>query len=206
MRTTVAVLVGAIVVTGSLTACSGGSTSSGGPTTTSSSPAGWGAQTPAPLASAAFAAPAASGAQPTAITYNSELLPAGAKVTVASRAKGGQTQVNLTVAGLQANRMYGAHVHTKQCGAKPADSGPHYQNNPDPVQPSVDPAFANASNEVWLDFTTDAKGEATASATMTWNFRTGQANAVVIHAAHTSTEQGKAGTAGDRLACVTAAF
>jgi Cu-Zn family superoxide dismutase len=141
-----------------------------------------------------------------AITYNPALVPAGAKVTVASIAKGAETQVNLNVTGLQANHMYGAHAHTKPCGAKPTDSGPHYQNTPDPVQPSVDAAFANANNEVWLDFTTDAKGDATASATVKWQFRTGSANAVVIHAAHTSTEQGKAGTAGDRLACVTAAF
>ena len=74
------------------------------------------------------------------------------------------------------------------------------------MTPSVDPKFANADNEVWLDFTTDAQGAGAGRATVKWEFRKGEANAVVIHAAHTSTEHGKAGTAGDRLACLTAQF
>jgi Cu-Zn family superoxide dismutase len=76
----------------------------------------------------------------------------------------------------------------------------------DPVSPSVDPAYANAQNEIWLDFSTDAKGAANATATANWLFRKGEANSVVLHATHTSTEQGKAGTAGDRLACVSGTF
>ena len=66
--------------------------------------------------------------------------------------------------------------------------------------------FANAQNEIWLDFTTDAAGSATGTATVQWEFRKGEANAVIIHATHSSTEHGKAGTAGDRLACLTAQF
>ncbi|WP_179118127.1 hypothetical protein [Saccharothrix sp. ALI-22-I] len=45
----------------------------------------------------------------------------------------GQTTVMLKVTGLQPNRKYGAHAHTKECGPKPADSGPHFQHLPDPV-------------------------------------------------------------------------
>ncbi|ONI91465.1 hypothetical protein ALI22I_09010 [Saccharothrix sp. ALI-22-I] len=91
-------------------------------------------------------------------------------------------------------------MHTKVCGAKPADAGPHYQNEKDPVSPSVDPKYASPDNEIWLDFTTDDKGSATSSATVDWQFRKGDANAIVLHDTHTHTEPGKAGTAGDRLA------
>ena len=72
--------------------------------------------------------------------------------------------------------------------------------------PSTDPKYANPENEVWLDFQTDAKGDATVASTVPFKFRAGEANAVVIHANHTATEPGKAGTAGDRLACITASF
>ena len=157
-------------------------------------------------AAATFAVPAASGTQPAAITYHADLVPAGAKAAVATAVADGKTQVTLTVSGLLPGRMYGAHAHTKACGAKAADAGPHYQDKKDPVQPSVDPVFANAGNEIWLDFHTDNTGAATATTTVPWTFRAGEANSVVLHANHTSTEAGKAGTAGDRLACITAAF
>ena len=40
--------------------------------------------------------------------------------------------------------------------ARPVTSaGPTFQNVVDPVQPSVDPAYANPENEIWLDFRTD---------------------------------------------------
>ncbi|MFE5563886.1 superoxide dismutase family protein [Amycolatopsis japonica] len=154
-----------------------------------------------------MAAPRASGAQEAGVTYAPSLVPVGAKVTAgAESTPDGRTRVSLTTSGLVPDHAYGAHVHTRPCGAKAADSGPHYQNMTDPATPSVDPAFANADNEIWLDFTTDSSGAATASATVAWRFRAGAANAVVIHATHTMTMAGKAGTAGDRLACVTNAF
>ncbi|MEA3215132.1 MAG: superoxide dismutase, Cu-Zn family [Acidimicrobiia bacterium] len=159
-----------------------------------------------PLTDATFAAPAASGAQPPAVSYSASLVPATAKATVRQEAAGTGTKVSVAVTGLTANHMYGAHVHTKPCGSQPADSGPHYQNTKDPVTPSVDGKYANSQNEVWLDFQTDDKGHASASSTVPFKFRAGEANAVVIHANHTSTEPGKSGTAGDRLACITAAF
>ena len=198
MRTTVAALVGAVLLTVGLTACS---TPAPAPTPTSA---------PAPaikqVAEASVAAPAATGDQPKGITYDVQRVPLSAKLSTGSSVSDGRTTVELKVSGLLPNTKYGSHVHTKPCGAKPADSGPHYQNEKDPVTPSVDPKYANAQNEIWLDFTTDATGAATASATVTWAFRTGEANAVVVHANHTSTEHGKAGTAGDRLACLTAQF
>lgn len=200
MRKTMVAVAGAALMVGAA-ACSSGSTGSPSSTTTPST-----VSSPVPLTSTAFAAPAASGTQPAGVTYNADRVPIGAKATVTGQPRDGGTEVMLTVSGLKPNQMYGAHVHTKACGAQPGDSGPHYQDKKDPVQPSVDPAYANASNEVWLDLMTDANGDAHATSTTKWAFRKGEANAVVIHAEHTHTEAGKAGTAGDRLACVTAAF
>jgi len=195
MRTTVATLAGAVLLTGGLAACSSEPT-----------PSAPQAQAVKLVAETAVAAPAASGDQPKGITYDVARIPLGAKLSTGSSVANGQTTVELKVSGLLPNTKYGSHVHTKPCGAKPADSGPHYQNEKDPVSPSVDPQYANAQNEIWLDFTTDAQGAATGTATVKWEFRKGEANAVIVHATHSSTEHGKAGTAGDRLACLTAAF
>lgn len=191
----------AVVVGAGLTACliAGCSAESGAaiPSATAAS---------VPLAAAKFVLPAGSGVQVGAVTYDNSLIPSGASASVTSTTTDGKTTVIFQVQGLAPGHEFGAHVHTKACGAKPADSGPHYQNRKDPVSPSVDPAFANAENEVWLDFATDEHGAASASATVSWTFRHRQANAVVIHASHTSVEPGKAGTAGDRLACLNASF
>ncbi|MEV6237188.1 superoxide dismutase family protein [Lentzea sp. NPDC051838] len=196
MRTNVAALVGAVLLTAGLAACSSEAPSSSAP------------QAPEikPVAETEVAGPAASGDQPKGITYDVKRIPLGAKLSTGSSVENGQTTVELKVSGLLPNTKYGSHVHTKPCGAKPADSGPHYQNEKDPVTPSVDPKYANAKNEIWLDFTTDAAGAATGKATVKWEFRKGEANAVIVHATHSSTEHGKAGTAGDRLACLTAQF
>lgn len=190
---TVAALTGAVLLTAGLAACSGSDGPAGPPSVK-------------PIAETALAAPAASGDQPAGITYDVARIPVGARLSTGSTVSDGRTTVELKVSGLLPDTKYGSHVHTKPCGAKPADSGPHYQNSKDPVSPSVDPRYANAENEIWLDFTTDAQGAASAEATVAWEFRKGEANAVVVHAAHTSTEHGKAGTAGDRLACLTATF
>ncbi|MCE3554785.1 superoxide dismutase family protein [Pseudonocardia sp. RS11V-5] len=143
-----------------------------------------------------------------AITYNPELVPAGATAKVTSSTEGTSSTVTLAVTGLVPNRTYGSHAHQKPCGPAAADSGAHFQHVPDPVSPSVDPAYANPQNEVWLDFTTDAQGAASVTATQAqWAF-TAQAapQSVVIHAMRTATEPGKAGTAGDRIGCVTVDF
>ncbi|WP_330277131.1 superoxide dismutase family protein [Lentzea sp. NBC_00516] len=196
MRTTASAVIGAALFAGGLAACSPDAPEASSPTSAAV----------APVAGTSVAEPAAAGDQPKAITYDAKRAPVGARLATSAKVENGRTTVTLTVTGLLPGTKYGSHVHTKACGAKPADSGPHYQHEKDPVSPSVDPKFANAANEIWLDFTTDDKGAATAEATVGWEFRKGEANAVVVHASHTHTEAGKAGTAGDRLACLTNAF
>lgn len=142
-----------------------------------------------------------------AVTYDPALVPDGAKVDLTSERTNGNTKITVDLKGLVPDRQYGAHVHTKPCGPTGDDAGPHFQEKADPVKPSVDPAFANPQNEVWLDFHTDAQGNATATAEGTWSFDTRQdAKSFVIHESHTHTEPGKAGTAGGRLSCLNAEF
>jgi Cu-Zn family superoxide dismutase len=141
----------------------------------------------------------------TAITYRPDLVPEGARATVLGLPMAGTTVV-LSVRGLVPDRHYGAHVHTKPCGPAPADSGPHYQDQVDPVQPSTDPAYANPDNEIWLDFRTGAHGAAFTSSTVDWAFGERRGASVVIHETHTHTAPGEAGTAGARLACLTVSF
>lgn len=142
-----------------------------------------------------------------AITYDPALVPEGAKVDLTSERTNGTTKITVNLQGLASDREYGAHVHTKPCGPTGEDAGPHFQEKADPVTPSVDPAYANPQNEVWLDFRTDAQGDATATTEGTWSFDTRQdAKSFVIHETPTHTEPGKAGTAGGRLACLNAEF
>ncbi|MEV0372029.1 superoxide dismutase family protein [Streptomyces sp. NPDC050636] len=141
-----------------------------------------------------------------AVTYDLKRVPAGAHIKVGEFGWRRSTLVVLKVSGLRSGRTYGAHVHTKPCGAKPDDSGPHYQHRKDPHQPSTNPAYANAENEVWLDFTTDRKGRGAAQSRHDWRFRPGAARSVVIHEHRTEKGVGKAGTAGPRLACLTVPF
>jgi Cu-Zn family superoxide dismutase len=142
-----------------------------------------------------------------AITYLPALVPAGATAKVTSASGGGESTVTLDVSGLIPNRAYGAHAHSKACGATGDDAGPHFQHQKDPVTPSVDPAYANAQNEIWLDFQTDAQGRATTMSAVNWEFTNdAHPQSVVVHDHPTSTEPGKAGTAGDRAACVTVGF
>ena len=142
-----------------------------------------------------------------AATYDSALVPVGATATVNAGEAATSTNVTLAVTGLQPNRRYGAHAHTKPCGSDGKDAGPHFQFKPDPVTPSVDPAYANNTNEIWLDFTTDAAGAGRATSTVPWVFPADRrAASVIIHAMPTSTEPGKAGGAGNRAACLTVGF
>ena len=160
---------------------------------------------PAPIETTGTFEPYKQGA--TAITYKPDQVPPGSTAKITStRLPNGQTQVAVALTGLQPNREHGAHVHTKPCGPTGEDAGPHFQQNADPVKPSVDPAYANPQNEVWLDFHTDAQGNGGATATGNWQLDRGDAQSFVIHETHTHTEPGKAGTAGGRLACLTAKF
>ncbi|MEV6578719.1 superoxide dismutase family protein [Streptomyces sp. NPDC051582] len=140
-----------------------------------------------------------------AVTFDTQAVPVGSEVTVTERV-GDDTYVELRLHGVQANRTFGAHVHQKPCGAKPNDSGPHYQNATDPEQPSTNPAYAGPHNEVWLDIRTDGHGDGATAAVQAWRFRAGQARSVVIHEHATHTGAGAAGTAGTRLACVNVPF
>ncbi|WP_213001982.1 superoxide dismutase family protein [Winogradskya consettensis] len=177
--------------------------SSGLPVATTSSSASADPQAPMTegTASGTFQ-PAPQGVQ--AITYNKAVVPAGAtaQVTIATTTMG--VRVRLAVTGMLARRAYGAHLHTMTCTSVPDDAGPHYQHQADPSKPSVDPAYANPRNEVWLDFTTDSKGAATVAANQDWAFDTTTSpRSLIVHAELTRTEAGKAGTAGPRVACLT---
>lgn len=142
-----------------------------------------------------------------AVTYDETLVPVEARAGVTLVGDAGSTTVMLDVSGLRPDRQYGSHVHTMPCGADGMAAGPHFQHEQDPVSPSVDPAFANAGNEIWLDFKTDASGASTVTSTVPWTFTDDRrAKSVIIHAMQTSTEPGKAGTAGDRVACITVDF
>lgn len=144
------------------------------------------------------------------LTYDEEAIPEGSEFDVAADLDDEGLEVELDVSGLEADREFGAHLHTDACEEDPEASGPHYQDDVEPDldedEVSVDPDYANPDNEVWLDFTTDEDGDAEASTTVDWQPRDGEANSVVIHEEHTATEEGEAGTAGDRLACVTIAL
>lgn len=124
-----------------------------------------------------------------AITYEQQLVPAASWIEVTQRSDQIGTRVSLRVKGLQPGHAYGVHVHQKPCGADPAAAGPHYQNEPGPMNPE---------NEVWLDFTAAKDGSGKASAVHNWGFRRGEAAAVVLHR-----EQGGA---GERLACFSVPF
>jgi Cu-Zn family superoxide dismutase len=143
----------------------------------------------------------------TAVTYDPALVPVGSRVAVSSATGDDGTVVMLAVRGLMPDRRYGAHAHVESCGDTGDAAGPHFQNEVDPVQPSVDPAFANPQNEIWLDLTTDSAGAGSATATVEWGFeRNRRAKSVVIHEMGTATGPGEAGKAGARPACVDVEF
>ncbi len=119
----------------------------------------------------------------------------------------GDSIVTLHVWGMAPDTEYGAHAHVNPCGSTGAAAGPHFQNVPDPVVPSVDPAYANPTNEIWLDLTTDAEGNGVAQTKVPWQFSpTRRAQSVIIHVEHTHTGPTDSGVAGARLACLTVGF
>ena len=140
--------------------------------------------------------------------YDTSAVPEGARARVtAVYTSAGDSIVTLHVWGMAPNTPYGAHAHVNPCGATGAAAGPHFQHVLDPVVPSVDPAYANPANEIWLDLTTDAEGNGAAQTRVPWQFSpTRRATSVIIHVEHTHTEAGRAGTAGARLACLTVGF
>jgi Cu-Zn family superoxide dismutase len=161
---------------------------------------------PTPYANHGTFAPYAPGAMAMAVSYDPALVPEGATATVTITQAAPGTQIQLAVTGLRPDRAYGAHLHQNLCGAEASAAGPHYQHQPDPAAsaspPSVDPAYANPENEVWLDFTTDASGAAASTAKQSWNFGAIRPGSLVIHAEKTNTAPGHAGDAGARVACL----
>jgi len=141
------------------------------------------------------------------VGYSSAIPPGATARAQAVYDASGKTQVTLHVWGLLPNSQYGAHAHVNACGLLGSDAGPHFQNVPDPVLPSVNPAYANPRNEIWLDLTTDESGNGVGQTQVRWQFTPGRrAHSVIIHAEHTRTGPTDSGVAGTRLACLTVDF
>jgi Cu-Zn family superoxide dismutase len=118
----------------------------------------------------------------------------------ATRDGDGGMQLALQVSGLPPSRGFGSHLHKLTCETMIA--GGHYQHSAAPPDAAADPAYANPSNEVWLDFTTDDAGAATAHANVGWIPSDGGANAIIVHDRLT----GDGGLAGPKLACLPIPF
>jgi Cu-Zn family superoxide dismutase len=145
------------------------------------------------------------GVTPGAYAYDLTYVPSGARATAHAVATGdGRTIVTLQVFGLLPDREYGAHAHVAACGPLPGDAGGHFQYVPGLAN---DPAFANPSNEIWLDVHTDSEGNGSSKAVLDWQFPADRrAHSIVIHDHHTSSDPGTAGMAGPRYGCLTVAF
>jgi Cu-Zn family superoxide dismutase len=147
---------------------------------------------------------------PSAVTYDPSLVPSGATARLEIGGHGPGVTVKLQVTGMIPRRSYGAHLHTSPCTVVPAQAGPHYQHVHDPKagpsKPSADPGYANPANEVWLDFTTDTLGTASAQAVERWTFdQDHPPRSLIVHSDVTRTGKGVAGMAGARVACLTLA-
>ncbi|GAA3552035.1 hypothetical protein GCM10022419_035430 [Nonomuraea rosea] len=130
-----------------------------------------------------------------AIVYDRKLAPEGAQASLTAESTGGKTRTSLVVEGLLPDRRYGAHLHTKPCGAKPDESGPHYQHHPGQI---------DAASEVWLDFMTDGEGGGRSTARNDWALDPADLpRSLVLHSQATKTSGPQVGTAGDRVACLT---
>lgn len=138
----------------------------------------------------------------------SDAIPAGATARVqAVYDASGNTVVTLHVRGLSPNTDYGAHAHVNPCGLSGADAGPHFQNSQDPAIPSVNPAYANPDNEIWLDLVTDDEGNGVAQTRVSWQFNADRRpSSVILHVEHTHTGPNDSGVAGARLACLSVDF
>ncbi len=151
---------------------------------------------------------AAPGQRSNALTYKPDLAPVGAEVTVTLTSTDGATTAKFAASGLLPDRGYAVHLHNKACGPTGDAAGPHFQHDVDPAatpdQPSTDPRYANPRNEIWLDVRTDATGAGTSTTEVPFVFTDRMPASVVVHEAMTTgTEPGKAGKAGDRVACFT---
>lgn len=112
---------------------------------------------------------------------------------VINESKDGKTLVTLNVDGLPAGRSFGSHLHRDTCAS--AFGGPHYQA-PDPAAPVT--ANADATHEVWLDFTTNEVGGGRSQAVVPFGVLSGSRSVVIHQNPHTA----PGGGAGPRLACL----
>ncbi|MGM1058336.1 superoxide dismutase family protein [Saccharothrix sp. Mg75] len=210
--------VGIVLVAALCTAvgCGGGddtaAPASGSPSSTSGSTSGSAPSTsPSEVTNRHVGVLAEVASADTAFTYDPVAAPPGAELELQVAEGEGSTTVRLLVNGLQPDRGYAVHAHTEACGKTGADAGPHFQHDQDPAaapdKPSTDPAYANPRNEIWLDLTTDAQGAATSETTVPFDFTDRAPASVVLHEKEaTATEPGQAGSAGGRVACLTAPF
>ena len=143
-----------------------------------------------------------------AVTYDPQQAPEGAVVRVETVRAADSVTATLRVQGLQPDRGYAVHLHDDPCGPDGDDAGGHFQHQLDPAatadDPSTDPVYANPQNEFWLDIRTDAQGAATAAATTPFALADRAPQSLIIHEEEvTNPGPEDAGTAGDRLACLT---
>lgn len=133
---------------------------------------------------------------------NGNMNPAAGIVGAARATSSGGSEMTLTlnVMGLPSMMVFGAHLHQKACDDD--KGGAHYQNVAAPAGMASSPAYANPINEAWLDFTTDGRGNAVASTTVSWVPMSALAKSIVVHAMKT----GDGGAAGAKLACLPMAF
>ena len=161
------------------------------------------------LAGGVFAEPGGTTVPP-AVTYDRRLVPAGATIAVAQLTDRRGMSVSLTVRGLPADHAYEAHVHTRPCGSRPEDSGPHYRNVRAPGTPSTgsrdDGPENDPENEILLELETDDHGGDEDRASRTWRFRAGEARSVVLHERSARHGSGRTGHAGAGVACLTVPF
>ena len=107
----------------------------------------------------------------------------------------GRTIVTLHLEGFGEaweGRTFGAHAHTGPCSLT-TSAGPHYTSAG---------TAALEDREIWLDFTVNGDGRASAQANQDWVFTTNGSNSVVIHADPTA----PTGAAGTRLGCLAVDF
>lgn len=109
----------------------------------------------------------------------------------------GELRIELAVTGFPPARVFGSHLHQRDCSDEKA--GGHYQNTLPPMgKEANDPEFANPVNEAWLDFETDAAGDGAVELKLGWLPRAGEGKGIIFH--HMATAEG--GGAGARLACL----
>jgi hypothetical protein len=128
-------------------------------------------------------------------------IPTTARATALAFDVEGKLRLQLEVEGFTPSRVFGSHLHKLACTDDKA--GGHYQNDPVPMGGmATDPAFANRTNEAWLDFETDAAGAGAVELTLDWLPRAGEAQSIIFH--HMAS--GTGGVSGAKLACLPIAF